>query len=123
MKNSVALIVFSLLLSFGVTAFSQTQDCYDLDGAAYGLCNAYCEAMDCDGEPQASEKACEKVLVNYVKITGDVPPCFEGKCTANVIRCGVVEEIMCSDGEVKCDARSCNDDCLCLFNICPITNP
>jgi len=32
--------------------------------------------MDCDGEPQASDKACDKVLGNYEKITGEpMPPC------------------------------------------------
>ena len=30
--------------------------CEGLSGAAFGLCNAYCEAMDCDGEPKASQK-------------------------------------------------------------------
>lgn len=32
-------------------------------GKEYGLCNAYCEAMDCDSEsPQASDQACTRVL-------------------------------------------------------------
>lgn len=45
-------------------------------GAAYGLCNAYCEAMDCESPaPQASATACERVLNNYMKHTGQMPPC------------------------------------------------
>jgi len=45
-------------------------------GAAHGLCTAYCEAMDCDsGSPQASQKACDKVGANFLKITGQAPPC------------------------------------------------
>lgn len=48
-----------------------------LRGASWGLCHAYCEAMDCDGaEPHASAKACEKVLRNFQKKAGaDAPPC------------------------------------------------
>lgn len=40
-------------------------------GAAFGLCNAYCEAMDCDSEnPHASEKACSKIKSLFTKRTG-----------------------------------------------------
>jgi hypothetical protein len=50
--------------------------CNGLIGAAHGLCTAYCEAMDCDsGSPQASQKACDKVGANFLKITGQAPPC------------------------------------------------
>jgi hypothetical protein len=45
--------------------------CQGLTGAAHGLCTAYCEAMDCDSaNPQASQKACDKVAASYAKITG-----------------------------------------------------
>ena len=37
-------------------------------GEEFGLCNAYCEAMDCDGDnPQASAKACGKVKEKFDK--------------------------------------------------------
>ncbi|HEX2645195.1 MAG TPA: hypothetical protein VHU81_19510 [Thermoanaerobaculia bacterium] len=50
--------------------------CDGQTGAAHGLCNAYCEAMDCDSDaPQASEKACNKVGDNFTRITGQRPPC------------------------------------------------
>jgi len=40
------------------------------------LCNAYCEAMDCDSdEPQASDTACDKVLDRFEQATGSLPPC------------------------------------------------
>lgn len=57
-------------------AWSQTPDgetpadedvCDGLTGAAWGLCNAYCEAMDCDGVPQASDAACNRVADNFDK--------------------------------------------------------
>ncbi|HWN45442.1 MAG TPA: hypothetical protein VNW71_24665 [Thermoanaerobaculia bacterium] len=45
-------------------------------GAAYGLCNAYCEAMDCESPaPHASLTACTRVLNNFMKHTGEMPPC------------------------------------------------
>lgn len=50
-----------------------------------GLCNAYCEAMDCDSDfPSASGKACQQVYKNYVRRSeGNDPPCTcEGRCQA-----------------------------------------
>lgn len=50
-----------------------------LTGALWGLCNAYCEAMDCDTNPKASERACESVLNNFHKKSGgEDPPCIGG---------------------------------------------
>ena len=49
-------------------------------GAAYGLCFAFCEAMDCtDDEPSASATACLKTKNTYIQLTGKVAlPCEEG---------------------------------------------
>jgi hypothetical protein len=51
--------------------------CDPYSGSAYGLCNAYCEAMDCDDPAaNASEEACDAVAENfYNKTGGDVLPC------------------------------------------------
>lgn len=45
--------------------------CSVFTGAAFGLCNAYCEAMDC-GDPNqaASNTACERVNDNFEKRYG-----------------------------------------------------
>jgi hypothetical protein len=53
--------------------------CDGLGGGLFGLCNAYCEAMDCDGpDPHASNKACEKVRQNFERASGGAaPPCAE----------------------------------------------
>ena len=49
------------------------------NGKAWGLCNAYCEAMDCDADPTANAKACEKVEALYLSNTGNESrPCEEG---------------------------------------------
>ena len=48
----------------------------DLIGSAYGACNVYCEALDCDGPPNPKrERACERALNRFIDLTGDVPPC------------------------------------------------
>jgi hypothetical protein len=53
-------------------------------GAAFGLCNAYCEAMDCDsGAPNASATACSKVRSRFQNITGRDMPC-EASCPCNI---------------------------------------
>jgi hypothetical protein len=51
--------------------------CDDLNGALYGRCVAYCEAMDCHlGDRFASDRACEQVLTNYMTHSdGGMPPC------------------------------------------------
>ena len=47
-------------------------------GAAYGLCNAYCQAMDCDSvAPNASDTACQKVSNKFMQLTGRPVPCSE----------------------------------------------
>ena len=49
-----------------------------LTGAAWGLCNAYCEAMDCDEDPNASATACDRVLAKFQQKTtpSSLPPCI-----------------------------------------------
>jgi hypothetical protein len=59
-------------------------------GAAYGHCNAYCEAMDCDlandgdplTQPHASATACAKVRAKFQQTTGRDVPC-EVTCPCN----------------------------------------
>jgi len=78
-------LAFTLLLLCTGAALAKTPDgqtpaeetvCDNETGAAYGLCNAYCEAMDCDSEsPHASETACSKVQAKFLQITGRDLPC------------------------------------------------
>ena len=58
-------LITALLIPISASAQIPTEEsvCDGLSGAAFGLCNAYCEAMDCDSEaPNANETACLKVL-------------------------------------------------------------
>jgi len=54
-------------------------------GAAFGLCNAYCEAMDCEtANPAASATACGKVRDQFKRIAGHDMPC-ENACPCQAI--------------------------------------
>ncbi|HEX6901374.1 MAG TPA: hypothetical protein VF789_16735 [Thermoanaerobaculia bacterium] len=90
--KSLPILILPLLLICTGAALAQTPDgetpaqetvCDDETGAAYGLCNAYCEAMDCESDdPQASETACTRVKDKFTQITGrDLP------CEAAVVNC------------------------------------
>jgi hypothetical protein len=119
-RNILCLIVVGLVFFFSNgLAFAQTPDgdtpsvelvCDGQVGAAFGLCNAYCEAMDCDYvTPQASEKACNKVLDRFTQLSGAMPPCeMEAMhCGNGVYEPDLGEE--CDDG---------NDDELFCTNTC-----
>lgn len=52
-------------------------DAAGLHDAAYGLCIAYCEANDCEIQPDMT--ACDRLRANYAKLTGeDLFPCNGG---------------------------------------------
>ena len=89
MKKIFAVAAFGCLLISAGLAQAETPDgqtpaeetvCDSQIGAAYGLCTAYCEAMDCDSAaPHASPTACSRVQANYERITGLPLPC-EATC-------------------------------------------
>lgn len=58
----------------GMTPSDETV-CDDLTGKAFGICNAYCEAMDCDNpNHRASDKACSKKFDQWVALNGEQEP-------------------------------------------------
>src|SRR5690349_2354374 len=88
MKAHLTLTLALLLLCTGAGAAlaqgtpdwitpSEETICDSETGAAFGLCNAYCEAMDCDSpNAQASATACSKVKSKFTNVTGrDFLPC------------------------------------------------
>jgi hypothetical protein len=85
MKNSFTLAFALLLLCTGAALASPHGEtpaeetvCDNETGAAFGLCNAYCEAMDCEtDEPNASATACSRVRGKFQQITGRDLPCEE----------------------------------------------
>ncbi|HYN20836.1 MAG TPA: hypothetical protein VE078_07750 [Thermoanaerobaculia bacterium] len=84
MQKSLCILALALLVAAAPTA-AKTPDgmppseetvCDGQVGAAYGLCTAYCEAMDCDSpEPNASATACSRVQANFLRHTGMPLPC------------------------------------------------
>ena len=83
MSNLIKGIVILVFLSISQVGFAKTADgetpsaetICDVfqgnDSGAFGLCNAYCEAMDC-GDPlqRSSSRACTKVNDNFEKKFG-----------------------------------------------------
>jgi hypothetical protein len=123
---AMAALVFTLLPTH---SFAKTPDgappseetvCDGLQGAAFGLCNAYCEAQDCDVHPRPS---CAQLLANFSRITGASSfPC-DAVCGDEVV-----------DGNEDCDppgslcpdeVRTCGMDCTCPEPFCGdgITDP
>jgi hypothetical protein len=57
----------------GVTPADE-RGCDGMTGAGRGLCIAYCEANDCELDPDSQE--CRKLRANFAKITGSTSfPC------------------------------------------------
>lgn len=121
MRYLSAFLVLGFILTLGTVSYAQTPDemtpaeesvCDGLAGAAYGLCNAYCEAMDCGGgDTLASDEACDRVLDSYEHNT-DVPmPCLAdcgGQCGENQVCIGN----NCCDA--RCRAVDFCDECTLL---------
>lgn len=89
-----------LLLFFALPAVAKTPDgkppavetvCDAYHGAAYGLCNSYCEARDCD-DPRvhASDRSCEVTEARFLAMTGEALVCSgeeppPAACTADAV--------------------------------------
>jgi hypothetical protein len=60
-----------------VVEFERACEAVGLRRGARGICNAYCEAHDCDGEsPRGSARACERLARNFARASGGAPlPC------------------------------------------------
>jgi hypothetical protein len=94
MYRLVIACVLALVVALAGTAMTKTPDqqppstetsCTGLTGAARGLCNAYCQAQDCDVHPRPS---CEKLRANYQKVTGsNTFPCDRVACGLSAPEC------------------------------------
>ena len=88
LKSATGLVLFVCLAMFGLPGMAQTSDgttpaeetvCDGLEEVMFGICNAYCEAMDCDNpDHKASNRACQNKVRSWAGIAGDIPlPCNE----------------------------------------------
>jgi len=89
MKLSVFSLMACLLIFSGSVFAQRTGDgvvpaietVCDGDPFSFGLCNAYCEALDCDSDtPLGTPIACANKLKNYVKKSGGAMPPCEASC-------------------------------------------
>ncbi len=72
-----AFVVFIMVMG-AAYALTPEDVCGDYTDDAWGLCNAFCTAMDCDGESNASLQACWRVADNFMSATGgDSLPCIK----------------------------------------------
>ena len=79
--------------------------CSVLEGVQFGLCNAYCEAMDCDGSnPAASPIACDKVLDRFRQVSSgtELPPCVEPPITCPCWTTAILNEALANDTGALC---------------------
>lgn len=115
LRVSMALAALAIVFAAGSVS-AKTPDgkppseetvCSGLSGAAFGLCNAYCEAHDCDVHPRPS---CAVLRRLFEKVTGNpVLPCDQ--------RCGNGR----TEGGEECDPPGsectgggfCNLECTC----------
>jgi hypothetical protein len=111
MKVTVACALVGLVgLAWAKTPDGQTpaeeRVCDGLTGAAFGLCNAYCEAQDCDVH---SRPSCEQLRRNFARVTGTrLFPC-DAFCGNGRLDPG--EE--CELGDICRNGLPCQDDCTC----------
>jgi len=92
---------------------SEEEVCSALHGAAFGLCNAYCEAQDCDVHPRPS---CAVLRRNFARVTGSpVFPC-DPFCGDGIVNQRTEE---CDPPGSDCaDGRTCQMDCTCPESAC-----
>jgi hypothetical protein len=72
-----AFVVFIMVMG---AAYGRTPEdvCGKYQDNAWGLCNAYCTAMDCEGDRNNSGRACTQVALNFSLATGgDLMPCAQ----------------------------------------------
>jgi hypothetical protein len=83
-QQLLSALTFGLVACFSAPALASTPDgvppafedvCDGEQGKANGLCTAYCEAMDCDSDPNASENACNQLESRWQTLTGRTMPC------------------------------------------------
>ena len=77
MRVKLSFLVLSLwVIPAGTAAAQSVCDEWSGNSQAFGLCNAYCEAMDCDDpDHRASKRACDRVFQKFEDFTGEAPPC------------------------------------------------
>ncbi len=68
-----AFVVFMMVMGAAYAQGRRSDTCGDHWGSnAWGLCNAYCEAKDCDStSPKGSETSCTQIYENFMEVAGE----------------------------------------------------
>ena len=82
------MLIQLLLTTAAFASPSAAGVCDDFNGQAFGQCNAYCEAMDCDANPNANQNACDNAYNTFFSITGEAPPCEVTEYDVRVVYSG-----------------------------------
>jgi hypothetical protein len=99
-----AFVVFIMVMG-AAYALTPEDVCGDYTDNAWGLCNAYCTAMDCDSEQtNASGYACIQVAANFMRATGK-------------------ESMPCEDNEPAAPTDTQAGSCPCNFSLPFWTDP
>ena len=129
-------VVFTSLLVVGLAGYAMAQtpdgvtpavetECDGLTGVVFGLCNAYCEAQDCDVQ-EPERKSCERLRDNFERKTGSrffpCDPlicedlsgsmCLEGTCPGPEENCRSVTREFCPNTGAPCGGKG---DPACLL--------
>ena len=139
MLRHTTLCTFVVFIMVMGAAYALTPEdvCGDYTDNAWGLCNAFCTAMDCDGDPNASVQACWRVADNFMRATGGDPmPCIDtaapiatqaGSCPCNFSlpfwtdpdRVDAIEQILPSDHLDLCVGEDPGTCLTCSVNHMP----
>jgi len=91
-------VLLACFISVSLVSLGNAQDvCEGLEGSAYDLCGAYCEAQDCDS-PDVIKKSCMMLKKNYAKHTG-----------VTYFPCDIVACCFCSSGGQSNEGQGCEE--------------
>ncbi len=80
-----AFVVFIMVMGTAYALTPEEDVCSGYTEDAWGLCNAFCTAMDCEGDARnASLQACGRVADNFIRATeGKSLPCIKSVAPTN----------------------------------------
>ena len=105
----IGFLALACCMSFGVVASTpdgqppaQESVCSQLSGKEFGVCKAYCEAMDCDNyKPKASKQACKIKFDQWVALKGKGVPLPCENASLSLIKSAESQGVSSADGHLS----------------------